>query len=197
MKGKSLPNICFQENKIFIAIYIKITSAAFLYKMDAWSKAPIHTQIHQSFLRSIPAFLAMASSPFFSIVFNALVDILSLTKRLPASHQILLYCRLTPCNFFVLWFEKDTLFALFALLPVSGQTRLARGWTTTVVDVATSLAFPWHESLREEKPLPLSSSELAEDREEAFVVGIDGFWVSVVGRMHDARRLSRTVAIAG
>jgi hypothetical protein len=51
--------------------------------------------------------------------------------------------------------------------------------------------------LREEKPLPLSSSELAEDREEAFVVGIDGFWVSVVGRMHDARRLSRTVAIAG
>ena len=32
--------------------------------------------------------------------------------------------------------------------------------------MATSLVFPLHESLREEKLLPLSSSELARDREE-------------------------------
>lgn len=74
-----------------------------------------------NFRRSIPAFLATASSPFFSMVFNAFVDKRSLTKRLPASHQILLYCKLTNCNFLVLWFEKETLFALFAFFPVSGQ----------------------------------------------------------------------------
>lgn len=47
--------------------------------------------------------------------------------------------------------------------------------------------------------LPLSSSELAEDREEAFAACIDGFRAFVAGQMHvqDARRLSRTVAIAG
>ncbi|KAF3576988.1 hypothetical protein DY000_02029647 [Brassica cretica] len=39
----------------------------------------------------MPAFLATASSPFFLIVFKALVGKRSLTKRLPASHQTFLY----------------------------------------------------------------------------------------------------------
>lgn len=73
------------------------------------------------FLRSTPAFFATASSPFFSMVFNALVDKRSFTYRFPASHQILLYWRFTNCSFFVLWFEKDTLLALFAFFPVKGQ----------------------------------------------------------------------------
>lgn len=78
--------------------------------------------MHHSLRRSIPAFLATASSPFFSMVFNALVDNRSLRKRFPASHQTLLYCKFTNCNFFVLWAEKEILFALFAFLPVKGQT---------------------------------------------------------------------------
>ena len=69
----------------------------------------------------MPAFLATASSPFFSMVFKAFVDKRSLTKRLPASHQTFLYCRLTNCNFLVLWLEKETLLALFAFFPVKGQ----------------------------------------------------------------------------
>lgn len=73
-------------------------------------------------LRSIPAFLATASSPFFSMVFMAFVDNLSFTNRLPSSHQILLYWRFTNCNFFVLWFEWETLFALLDFLPVKGHT---------------------------------------------------------------------------
>lgn len=72
-------------------------------------------------LRSIPAFLATASSPFFSMVFIALVDKRNFTKRFPASHQILLYCRFTYCRLIVLWFEWETLFALFAFFPVKGQ----------------------------------------------------------------------------
>ncbi|ANM59033.1 hypothetical protein AtNW77_Chr1g0003921 [Arabidopsis thaliana] len=71
--------------------------------------------------RSMPAFLETASRPFFSMVFKALVDNRSMTKRLPASHQTLLYCKLTNCNFLVLWLENDTLFALFAFFPVKGQ----------------------------------------------------------------------------
>lgn len=69
----------------------------------------------------MPAFLATASSPFFSMVFKAFVDRRSLTKRLPASHQTFLYCKLTNCNFLVLWLEKETLLALFAFFPVKGQ----------------------------------------------------------------------------
>lgn len=69
----------------------------------------------------MPAFLATASSPFFSMVFKALVDKRSLTKRFPASHHTFLYCKLTNCSFLVLWLEKETLFALFAFFPVKGQ----------------------------------------------------------------------------
>lgn len=76
---------------------------------------------YYSLLRSIPAFLATASNPFFSMVFIALVDKRSLTYRFPASHQIFLYCRFTNCNLFVLWFEWDTLFALLDFFPVKGQ----------------------------------------------------------------------------
>lgn len=83
--------------------------------------------------RSMPAFLATASSPFFSMVFIALVDNRSLTQRLPASHQILLYCRLTNCSFFVLWFEWDTLFALLAFFPVKGHI-LPEEMSTQVVN---------------------------------------------------------------
>lgn len=86
------------------------------------SKKMAYQSNHIYFLRrSMPAFLATASRPFFSMVFKAFVDKRSLTKRLPASHQTFLYCKLTNCNFLVLWLEKDTLLALFAFFPVKGQ----------------------------------------------------------------------------
>lgn len=80
-----------------------------------------------SLLRSIPACFATASNPFFSIVLKALVDNLSLTNFLPASHQSFLRWRLTHCNFFVLCFEKEIRFALFDFFPVKGHTLLATG----------------------------------------------------------------------
>lgn len=76
-----------------------------------------------SFRRSIPALLANASNPILSMVLNALVDKRRSRKRFPASHQTLLYCKLTNCTFFVLWFENETLFALLNLFPVKRQIR--------------------------------------------------------------------------
>lgn len=74
-----------------------------------------------SLRRSIPAFFATASSPFFSMVFNALVERRSFRYRFPPSHQTLLYCRFTNCSFLVLWLECETLLALLAFFPVKGQ----------------------------------------------------------------------------
>lgn len=114
-----------EQNYSWIKLLQMITKCNWL-KQNTFFRHVLPTEskgkCSHSFRRSIPAFLATASSPFFSMVFNAFVDKRSLTKRFPVSHQIFLYCKLTNCNFFVLWFEKETLLALFAFFPVKGQT---------------------------------------------------------------------------
>ena len=110
-KGKRIEiSQCFTSKFVFLKIVLQL---------QLQDKRFGH---YHSLRRSIPAFLATASSPFFFMAFNALVDKRNFTQRLPASHQTFLYWRLTNCNFLVLWFEKETLLALFAFLPVKGHT---------------------------------------------------------------------------
>ena len=105
--------------------------------------------IHHFLRRSIPAFLATASRPFFSMVLRAFVDSRSLRYRLPASHHTLLYCKLTNWSFLVLWLENETLFARFAFFPVNGHIRPA-----TSVDNGTIKSYICSGLMRQFFPIP-------------------------------------------
>mmetsp|Transcript_2096 Transcript_2096/g.5329 ORF Transcript_2096/g.5329 Transcript_2096/m.5329 type:complete len:235 (-) Transcript_2096:8-712(-) len=78
-----------------------------------------------SFHRSTPASLAMASRPFFSMVFSARVVILSLTQRWPLAQNTFLCCRLGSCHLRLCLLEKHTELALFRFVPVRSHTFLA------------------------------------------------------------------------
>lgn len=59
----------------------------------------------------------------FSTVFIALVEILSRIHRSSLAQYSRLYCRLGCCSVFVRRWEKDTVYPLFAFLPVSMHLR--------------------------------------------------------------------------